>query len=422
MRDGTEGGPPSATDAAAALKVAAQLGDRHLSSAACKKPCAEQPWRVGCRPSAHAAGLGELGAEHLTRFERASVLPQSARYLVFSTGGGFGNQLAVLITFTLAALLSRRIPVLLPGFAEPAVELAFDLRHYFQSSIFPFHGSPSIRNAITEAEAHRGLSYKTLPCAACPQVQVNETALLAALSRDDAQVVRVFDWESRYTNHPETRVKAFLKAAVELKLPAVRKLFAKHSNVYRALLKLLLQPTPLLTRALSPHRMATAPPTVAVHIRTGDKAMLVGQMQEATRLHDKTGSQATKCGSVGSMELPQARDQLLNCVARFVGNRSIFFASDNALLGKDAARRFGSQMLPTPPGVPMHTFRAMDKMRNASTPSFQPHLKQMTDFVLLASAPSLMLTCGSFGDSAWALGSAGATRYSPQLCDALMKQ
>ena len=422
MRDGTEGGPPSATDAAAALKVAAQLGDRHLSSAASKKPCAEQPWRVGCRPSAHAAGLGELGAEHLTRFERASVLPQSARYLVFSTGGGFGNQLAVLITFALAALLSRRIPVLLPGFAEPAVELAFDLRHYFQSSIFPFHGSPSIRNAITEAEAHRGLSYKTLPCAACPQVQVNETALLAALSRDDAQVVRVFDWESRYTNHPETRVKAFLKAAVELKLPAVRKLFAKHSNVYRALLKLLLQPTPLLTRALSPHRMATAPPTVAVHIRTGDKAMLVGQMQEATRLHDKTGSQATKCGSVGSMELPQARDQLLNCVARFVGNRSIFFASDNALLGKDAAHRFGSQMLLTPPGVPMHTFRAMDKMRNASTPSFQPHLKQMTDFVLLASAPSLMLTCGSFGDSAWALGSAGATRYSPQLCDALMKQ
>ena len=43
---------------------------------------AEQPWRVGCRPSAHAAGLGELGAEHLIRFERASVLPQSARYLV----------------------------------------------------------------------------------------------------------------------------------------------------------------------------------------------------------------------------------------------------------------------------------------------------------------------------------------------------
>ena len=82
MRDGTEGGPPSATDAAAALKVAAQLGDRHLSSAASKKPCAEQPWRVGCRPSAHAAGLGELGAEHLIRFERASVLPQSARYLV----------------------------------------------------------------------------------------------------------------------------------------------------------------------------------------------------------------------------------------------------------------------------------------------------------------------------------------------------
>ena len=422
MRDGTEGGPPSATDAAAALKVAAQLGDRHLSSTACKKPCAEQPWRVGCRPSAHAAGLGELGDEHLTRFERASVLPQSARYLVFSTGGGFGNQLAVLIAFILAALLSKRIPVLLPGFAEPAVELAFDLRHYFQSSIFPFHGSPSIRNAVTEAEAHRGLSYKTLPCAACPQVQVNETALLAALSRDDAQVVRVFDWESRYTNHPETRVKAFLKAAVELKLPAVRKLFAKHSNVYRALLKLLLQPTPLLTRALSPHRMATAPPTVAVHIRTGDKAMLVGQMQEATRLHDKTGSQANKCRGVGPMELPQARDQLLNCVARFVGNRSIFFASDNALLGKDAAHRFGSQMLLTPPGVPMHTFRAMDKMRNASTPSFQPHLKQMTDFVLLASAPSLMLTCGSFGDSAWALGSAGATRYSPQLCDALMKQ
>lgn len=422
MREGTEGGPPSATDAAAALKVAAQLGDRHLSSTACKKPCAEQPWRVGCRPSAHAAGLGELGAEHLTRFERASVLPQSARYLVFSTGGGFGNQLAVLIAFTLAALLSKRIPVLLPGFAEPTVELAFDLRHYFQSSIFPFHGSPSIRNAVTEAEAHRGLSYKTLPCAACPQVQVNETALLAALSRDDAQVVRVFDWESRYTNHPEARVNALLQAAVELKLPAVRKLFGKHSNVYRALLKLLLQPTPLLTRALSPHRMATAPPTVAVHIRTGDKAMLVGQMQEATRLHDKTGSQAVKCGGVGPMELPQARDQLLNCVARFVGNRSIFFASDNALLGKDAARRFGSQMLPTPPGVPMHTFRAMDKMRNASTPGFQPHLKQMVDFVLLASAPSLMLTCGSFGDSAWALGGASATRYSPQLCEALMKQ
>jgi hypothetical protein len=422
VRDGTEGGPPSATDAAAALKVAAQLGDRHLSSAACKKPCAEQPWRVGCRPSAHAAGLGELGAEHLTRFERASVLPQSARYLVFSTGGGFGNQLAVPIAFTLAALLSKRIPVLLPGFAE-AGELAFDLRHYFQSSIFPFHGSPSIRNAIAQAEAHRGLSYKTLPCAACPQVQVNETALLVALSRDDAQVVRVFDWESRYTNHPETRVKALLQVAVELKLPAVQNLFAKHSNVYRTLLQLLLQPTPLLTRALSPHRMVTAPPTVAVHIRTGDKAMLVGQMQEATRLRDKTGSQGIKCGGVGSMELPQARDQLLNCVARFAGNRSIFFASDNALLGKDAARRFGSQMLPTPPGVPMHTFRAMDKMRNASTPGFQPHLKQMVDFVLLASAPSLMLTCGSFGDSAWALGaSATATRYSPQLCEALMKQ
>ena len=63
----------------------------------------------------------------------------------------------------------------------------------------------------------------------------------------------------------------------------------------------------------------------------------------------------------------------------------------------------------------------MDKMRNASTLSFKPHLKQMTDFVLLASAPSLLLTCGSFGDSAWALGaSARATRYSPQLCEALM--
>ena len=116
MRDGTEGGPPSASDAAAALKVAAQLGDRHVSSTACKKPCAEQPWRVGCRLSAHAAGLGELGAEHLSRFERASVLPQSARYLVFSTGGGFGNQLNQLVAFTLSALLSKRIPVLLPYF------------------------------------------------------------------------------------------------------------------------------------------------------------------------------------------------------------------------------------------------------------------------------------------------------------------
>ena len=305
MRDGTEGGPPSASDAAAALKVAAQLGDRHVSSTACKKPCAEQPWRVGCRLSAHAAGLGELGAEHLTRFERASVLPQSARYLVFSTGGGFGNQLNQLVAFTLSALLSKRIPVLLPSFAEPAAELAFDLRHYFQSSIFPFHGSPSIRNAITEAEAHRGLSYKTLPCAACPQVQVNETSLLAALSRDDAQVVRVFDYESRYTNHPETRVKALLQAAVELKLPVVQKLFAKHSNVYRALLQLLLQPTPLLARALSPHRMATARPPSR---KTRPTSARPHRLLRTVRAADAARSSAV---DVQPGERPQPSDGLL---------------------------------------------------------------------------------------------------------------
>ena len=417
VHDGTEGGVPSATKTTAALRRAAERADHHLSSGACKQPCAEQPWRVGCRPSAYAAGLGTLGAAHLARFERASVLPRSARYLVIRTAGGFGNQLGMLVSFTFAALLSGRIPVVLPLFSEKwahpsgriPVELAFDLRRYFQSLIFPFHGTPTIHDAIIRAEAQAksgmsgGLSYATLPCESCPEVQLNERELLLALVRNSTHVVRVHDFGSRYTNHPNEKVEALLRAAVDLKLPAVQQISARPNNIYPALLKLLLQPTPLLTNALSRHRLATAPPSVAVHIRTGDAAM-AGQMQDATRLRVKTSSQ-NMCREVGPMASGQARDLLLDCVLRFAGNRSIFFASDNAQLAVRAAQRLGSQLLPSP----------------ASAPETDVHIKQMMDFVLLSSASTLMLTCGSFGDRAAVSGTATkkVVHYSAKVCDQL---
>jgi hypothetical protein len=414
VHDGTEGGVPSATETTAALRRAAERADHHLSSGACKQPCAEQPWRFGCRPSAYVARLGTLGAAHLARFERASVLPRSARYLVIPLGGGFGNQLAQLVSFTLAALLSGRIPVVLPMFAESTTELAFDLRRYFQSFVFPVHGTPTIRDAIIRAEARAkgGMSYDTLPCELCPKVQLNESELLSALVRDSTQVLRVHDFGSRYTNHPGERVELLLRAAVE-RFGFDSKLAGQHRKVYPALLQLLLQPTPLLTSALSRHRLATAPPNVAVHIRTGDAGMSAEQMLDATRSKEKTGSQGVKCREVGPMASEQAQDKLLDCVSRFANNRSIFFATDNARLAARAAQRLGSQLLPVPAGAPRHTFRPMDRLRNASAPGTDVHIKQMMDFVLLSSASTLMLTCGSYGESAAVLGTnSRVVRYS----------
>ena len=56
----------------------------------------------------------------------------SLDYLVFSTGGGFGNQLSQLVSFAWAALLSNRIPVALPAYAESQPELAFDIRAHWR--------------------------------------------------------------------------------------------------------------------------------------------------------------------------------------------------------------------------------------------------------------------------------------------------
>ena len=95
---------------------------------------------------------------------------------------------------------------------------------------------------------------------------------------------------------------------------------------------------------------------------------------------------------------------LLECVERVAAGAQIFFATDHSPLAQMAARRFGGQMLPTTPGAPFHTFRPMDKVVTRESLSLgadgqqaDPHIKQMLDFVLLASTPRLMLTCGTYG-------------------------
>ena len=156
VHDDSVGGAPSVAKAAAALDLAAHMGSKRnwapKEAQACQAFCMQQPWRVGCRVTAHGQGLGLLSAYYLARFERASVLPSTGRYLVLGCGGGFGNQLNEILVYMLAALLTDRILVVSPLPTETHADLAFDLRRYFSSTAFPFAGSPTIRNAVTAAE------------------------------------------------------------------------------------------------------------------------------------------------------------------------------------------------------------------------------------------------------------------------------
>ena len=81
------------------------------------------------------------------------------------------------------------------------------------------------------------------------------------------------NWVSNWNDHCERMVQA----ARQLDLPAARQIL---KNAHKTLLALLLEPTPLLTRALSPHRMPTN--SVAFHIRTGDGSMAHAHIDPAT--------------------------------------------------------------------------------------------------------------------------------------------
>lgn len=375
--------------------------------------CVQQPWKVGCRQTAHESPLGLLSTDYLAHIERASVLPGRGRYLVISLGGGFGNQLSELSCYALAALLTNRILVvvretshILAATNETDAALSFDLRRYFQSSAFPYHGSPSILSAIAAAEAQSSgspriepvLSFARVPCASCPKKMVDERTLLAELGKD-VQVVRTFDFESHYTSsQPAVRWQDLLSAAHCLKLPSLKSISQPSAAaIGPVLFRLLLEPTAALQAALAPFKMPTQG-AFGVHVRTGDASMIAAQASEPRNVKDGTGWQSVyKCG-VRATD-PKQRDALLNCVSKLAANRPIFFASDTATLAAEAKQRFGSQMLPSPPGQPVHTFRTMDKLHNV-TLARDPHLKQMLDFVLLGSTPSLMTTCGSFGGGA----------------------
>ena len=112
VQDGSPGGAPTAADASLALQHADELALQPSRVAECATLCSQQPWRVGCRMSARRAGFGGLGDAYLMRFERACVIPETAKYLVlYFPGGGFGNQLQPFVSFAMAALLTDRILV-----------------------------------------------------------------------------------------------------------------------------------------------------------------------------------------------------------------------------------------------------------------------------------------------------------------------
>jgi hypothetical protein len=110
----------------------------------------------------------------------------------------------------------------------------------------------------------------------------------------------------------------------------------------------------------------------------------------------------SKCGL--AVVKPEVRDPLLDCVTRLAGGRPILFASDSAALVEFAKQRFGSQLLPMLPGEPRHTFRDMSGIR-AKSGGVDPHLKQAADLVMLSATSHLMLTCGSYGQTAQMLSS-----------------
>ncbi|KAL1520533.1 hypothetical protein AB1Y20_022109 [Prymnesium parvum] len=376
--------------------------------------CTAQPWTPGCRPTAERLGLAALSAAYRAQFDRAVATPSRARYLVISTGGGFGNQMAEVVTLTLAALLTDRLLVNLPNLSRWATltgepeRHSFDMRRYFLSSAFPYHGSPSILRAIADAERGIGtMSHGVLPCPACPRIAPDEAALLAALSsRNGAQVLRLVDFDlgkgARYTVEAPSRVRALLKAARSRALPRVRAL-PRHADegMHDMLWQLLLEPTPRVLRQLSAYSMPLSGEALSVHVRSGDAAMLAGQM--TTPKLASSWSQGNKCG----LEVRDAGqvEALLQCIERLADGAKIFLATDYAPLVPQAASRFGTQMLPPTPGEPRHTFRPMDKVGSGNASASQdavddPHMKQMLDFVLLASSPKLMLTCGSYGEGA----------------------
>lgn len=265
-----------------------------------------------------------------------------------------------------------------------------------------------ILNAISHAErGGRGaMSYASLPCPSCPPVALEERSLLSALgSWRGAQVIRVRDFElgkgARYTLKPQTKVRTMLKLANELRLrPALRLPRHAMQSLHASLWQLLLKPTLAVMRQLSSYTFPSTGHALGVHVRSGDAEMLSKQMANP-KLSSSWG-QTRKCAI--DVRNPRQVDALFQCVERMAAGGTIFLATDFSPLVRQAAKRFGSQMLPPTPGEPRHTFRPMDKIY--PTVPFDhntiddPHMKQMLDFVLLASTPKLMLTCGSYGEGA----------------------
>mmetsp|Transcript_5730 Transcript_5730/g.15255 ORF Transcript_5730/g.15255 Transcript_5730/m.15255 type:complete len:280 (-) Transcript_5730:302-1141(-) len=277
-------------------------------------------------------------------------------------------------------------------------------------------------NAVACAEAGRGLSFANFPCTGCPKVHRPVDELLHALSAPSSpRVVRVFDYQSKFTKDSYRHVAVMLSAAAHLHLSTPLLAVAPHL-VHVGLWRLMLEPSPRLADALSAYRVP--PDAVGVHVRSGDSGMVRDQIA-TPEVTDPAGAREThKCGI--TVQLPEQRQALLECVGRIVQNRTVVFATDYPQLALDAASYFGSQLMQAP-GAPRHTFRPMDKLRNATgsrkpssaaaAPNAEndPHMKQMLDFVLLGSTSVMLKTCGTFGDGAVWYNS-NARQVSPLRC------
>ena len=407
MRERGHGSPE--TEPELAPTTAAATAASLSNSEKCKARCTTTPWATGCRPTASQLGLGRLSARYRRNHANAVVYPDQQRYVIVEVGGGFGNQVNMMVNLAAAAILTDRLLVTVPMSGSEAFgwknSTTFDIQRYWHSSAFPTHAPPGLLAVLRGAEAAKRkigyLTYETLDVS-----HLNDTAIMQRLADNDAPAVIRIKEHHQLVNHLQTHVQRYFLWADKANLPAARLVSALRRPLSRALIQVLLEPTVYLMRSLREYPMASA--TLGVHVRVGDAAMA---NQSATK--DKTYWQTSKCGLGYHADSPSSFMPLFKCIEAISkrNHSKIFFASDSADVVAMAKRHFGEQMLPMPPGAPVHTFRATDHI---DTSKKDVHLKQMLDFALLGSTTQRIITCGTFGDGAdsWSMAEQTARLYA----------
>ena len=94
-----------------------------------------------------------------------------------------------------AACFAPRFLSCPPIVTESDEALAFDMRRYFRSTHFPFHGSPEIRRAVEQAvnsnSSKRAMSYQAVPCERRESCTAfTESDFIKALSANDSAQAR----------------------------------------------------------------------------------------------------------------------------------------------------------------------------------------------------------------------------------------